>query len=73
MTETQTGQQAAQSVNGTGPAPAAAEPGPDTGEKWLGVLVIAAGCFLLFIGVDRVTGGRLTAGFYREDSGDASG
>ena len=72
MTETATGQAAGQSMNGTGPAPAAAGPEQDTGEKWLGVLVIAAGCFLLFVGLDRVTGGRLTAGFYRDDA-DASG
>lgn len=72
MTETATGQQAAQSVNGTGPAPAADLPA-DTGEKWLGILVIAAGAFLLFVGIDRVTGGRLTSGFYREGDADAGG
>lgn len=71
MTETATGQQAAQSVNGAAPAPEADPDPQDTGEKWLGILVIAAGAFLLFVGVDRVTGGRLTAGFYGSD--DASG
>lgn len=71
MTETATGQQAAQSANGAAPAPAADPPETDTGEKWLGILVIAAGAFLLFVGIDRVTGGRLTAGFYGAD--DAGG
>lgn len=67
MTETQTGKAEGQSVNGKAPS-VPPEPEPDTGEKWLGVLVIAAGAFLLFVGLDRVTGGRLTAGFY--GSGD---
>lgn len=71
MTETETGQAAAQSANGQVPG-AAPEPEPaDTGEKWLGVLVIAAGAFLLIVGIDRVTGGRLTAGLYGD--GDAAG
>ena len=48
----------AQSVNGSGPVPA--DPPPDTGEKWLGILTIAVGCFLLLAGVDRLTGGKLT-------------
>ena len=72
MTETETGQAAGQSVNGKAPSVPPAEPVADTGEKWLGILVIAAGCFLLFVGIDRVTGGRLTAGFYAERD-DASG
>lgn len=70
MTETQQ-QQAAQSVNGTGPMPA---PGPlaegDTGEKWLGILVLAAGVFLLFVGIDRVSGGKLTGALQGGGGGD---
>jgi hypothetical protein len=54
--QTETGQ----SVNGQAPAGPAEMLEPDTGEKWLGVLVIAAGCFLLLVGIDRVTGGRIT-------------
>lgn len=50
---------AGQSVNGAAPVEDA-ELLPDTGERWLGILVIAAGCFLLLVGVDRVTGGRIT-------------
>lgn len=54
-------QAAGQSANGTAPHDDGAELlEPDTGERWLGVLVIAAGCFLLLVGFDRVTGGRIT-------------
>jgi uncharacterized protein (DUF2235 family) len=56
--------QAAQSVNGQAP-PGAELPGlPDTGERWLGILVIAAGCFLLLVGIDRVSGGRITGALH---------
>lgn len=48
-----------QSANGRAPIPEDAS-APDTGEKWLGVVVIAAGLFLLFAGIDRVSGGKLT-------------
>ena len=60
-TDQATGQQTAgqQSANGQAPGPAELLD-PDTGERWLGVLVIAAGCFLLIVGIDRVTGGRIT-------------
>ena len=54
--QTETGQ----SVNGQGPAGPGELAEPDTGVRWLGVLVIAAGCFLLLVGIDRVTGGRIT-------------
>lgn len=73
MTETQTGETTGQSANGQAPAPPPADPAPDTGERVLGALVIAAGIFLLIVGVDRVTGGRLSAGFYREDGDGAGG
>lgn len=70
MTEQATGTDApAQSVNGRGPVPA--DDPPDTGERWLGILVIAAGCFLLLVGIDRVTGGQISARFTGDD--DASG
>jgi len=49
-----------QSANGQVPADDGLEAPPDTGERWLGILVIAAGCFLLLVGIDRVTGGRIT-------------
>lgn len=70
MTETQTGQ--GQSVNGQAATlPPDVEPDPvDTGERWLGILVIAAGAFLLLVGIDRVSGGRFSAGL---GGGDASG
>ena len=58
----------AQSVNGRGPVPEDTDLAPDTGEKWLGVLVIAAGCFLLIVGIDRVTGGKLTASLAGQDA-----
>lgn len=53
-------QQTGQSVNGAAPVEPAELLEPDTGERWLGILVIAAGCFLLLVGIDRVTGGRIT-------------
>jgi hypothetical protein len=61
-TDQTTGTQAepGQSVNGQAPHGDGLEAPPDTGEKWLGVLVIAAGAFLLIVGFDRVTGGRIT-------------
>lgn len=60
----------AASANGRGPVPPAAGPGEaDTGERWLAALVIAAGLFLLFVGIDRATGGALTGAF----SGDSGG
>lgn len=49
-----------QSANGQVPPEQLEQFEPDTGERWLGVLVIAAGCFLLIVGIDRVTGGRIT-------------
>jgi hypothetical protein len=53
----------AQSVNGQAPPDAEDQAPADTGERWLGILVIAAGCFLLIVGIDRVTGGRVTGAF----------
>ncbi len=70
MTETQQQAAPAQAANGRAPgAPAADE--DTTGERWLGILVITAGLFLLFVGLDRVTGGALTRPFSGGD--DASG
>jgi hypothetical protein len=63
MTEqaTTTEQPTGQSANGQAPTGTNyGEAPPDTGERWLGILVIAAGCFLLLVGLDRVTGGRIT-------------
>ena len=72
MTETQTGQAEGQSVNGKAPAGAVPPAEPDTGERWLGVLLLAAAAFLGFVAIDRLTGGKLTAPLYREGD-DASG
>jgi hypothetical protein len=64
MTEQATAAQAQASQSANGQAPAAdLEAPPDTGERWLGILVIAAGCFLLIVGIDRVSGGRITGAF----------
>lgn len=72
MTETQQAA-AAQAANGQAPG----APGPaaelDTGERWLGILVITAGVFLLLIGIDRVTGGALSGRLFSEEGPDASG
>ena len=66
MTE-QTTDAPAQSVNGAAPVPPSGElEASDTGEKWLGVLVIAAGCFLLLAGIDRVSGGAITGRLYSD-------
>jgi hypothetical protein len=58
----------AQSANGRGPVPPDAD--PDTGEKWLGILVLAAGAFLLFVGIDRLTNGKLTGALQGGGDGD---
>jgi len=63
----------AQSVNGRAPT-LGADPAAEQSERWLGVLVVAAGLFLLFVGLDRLTGGALTAPFYgTQAQSDASG
>ena len=59
-TEQVTEQPTGQSANGPAPYAVQLEVPPDTGERWLGILVIAAGCFLLLVGIDRVSGGRIT-------------
>ena len=59
-TEQVTEQPTGQSANGQAPYAGQLEAPPDTGERWLGILVIAAGCFLLLVGIDRVSGGRIT-------------
>ena len=59
-TEQVTEQPTGQSANGQAPYAEQLEVPPDTGERWLGILVIAAGCFLLLVGIDRVSGGRIT-------------
>lgn len=69
MTEQAT-EAATASANGQGPVPEPAAE-PDTGEKWLGVLLIASAVFLALIGLDRVTGGKLTAAL--TGGGDAEG
>jgi hypothetical protein len=67
VSETQT-EAPAQSANGRGPVlPAIDE---DTGEKWLGILVLAAGCFLVFVGIDRLSGGKLTGALQGGDDGE---
>lgn len=72
MTETEQAAAATQAANGRAPVPGPV-PEPDTGEKWLGVIVIAAACFLLFVGLDRVTGGALSRPFSGAGGDDAGG
>ena len=73
MTETQQAA-ATQAANGQAQAPARAAPEDmDTGERWLGILVITAGVFLLFVGIDRVTGGALSGRLFDQGEADAGG
>lgn len=70
MTETSQAAAATQAANGQAPG---VPPAPEdtTGERWLGVLVITAAVFLLFVGIDRVTGGALSGRVFGE--ADAGG
>lgn len=64
MTETETGQAAAQSANGAAPAPGEAPPalpGVPAGDRAMGIVGILFGLVIVAVGFDLVSGGMLSA------------
>lgn len=63
MTETETGQAAAQSANGTAPLPegAAVLPGVPAGDRAMGIVGILFGLVIVAVGADLVSGGAVSA------------